>query len=153
MNKREFLEIIAFPPFHFFFAIILSLIPLVIKSVVLINIFPFNLFGIVLIISGISIFSYYSWIFKRFNTTLKFEAANKLYIGGLFKYSRNPMYLGGLITLVGISLMIGSLFSLIGPLWFFITMNFLAIPLEEKMMQEKFPDQYPKYKSKVRRWI
>ncbi|MGC9366022.1 MAG: methyltransferase family protein [bacterium] len=152
-KKRKIFEILAFPPFHFFFAVILSLISLFIKSFGQVDIFPFNLLGIILITGGMYIFIYYSWVFKKFNTTLKFEYANQLYTQGFFRYSRNPMYLGGLISLLGFSVLAGSLFSFIGAMWFFVTMNFIAIPLEESMLEEKFPGHYSAYKSRVRRWF
>ncbi|MEZ5920801.1 MAG: hypothetical protein R3C60_05560 [Parvularculaceae bacterium] len=36
---------------------------------------------------------------------------------------------------------------------YFLLVNFVSIPYEEKKMEAQFGDDYSRYKRKVRRWI
>ena len=72
---------------------------------------------------------------------------------GLYKYSRNPMYLGLLIVLLGWGLFLGNLASLACLFIFVPLITHLQVLPEERILKEKFGDDYERYKSNVRRWI
>ncbi len=63
------------------------------------------------------------------------------------------MYLGALILIMGLAVLLGNLLSLLTPLLFFIFINYLCIPPEEKIMQQTFGQDYLDYKQSVRRWL
>ncbi|RMF24870.1 MAG: isoprenylcysteine carboxylmethyltransferase family protein, partial [Cyanobacteria bacterium J083] len=103
--------------------------------------------GIVMVLAS-------AFLFKQKNTTIKpLEESTYLVQEGLFKYSRNPIYLGMTISLLGVGLFLGSLtpFFVI-PLFVWLIQT-LFIEQEEKMLEEKFGDEYRQYKQKVRRWV
>ena len=93
--------------------------------------------------------------FKAKTTTdpTKPEKASSLVITGIFKISRNPMYLAMLMVLISFAIKLGNLLSLIGPILFFISMTYLQIKPEEKILAKKFGQAYIDYCKKVRRWI
>ncbi|KZN47756.1 hypothetical protein N482_09020 [Pseudoalteromonas luteoviolacea NCIMB 1942] len=85
---------------------------------------------------------------------MTFDEPNKLVVEGVFRYTRNPMYLGFVISLLGLFLLLGAnelslgvvvLFVLVSDRWY--------IRFEERMMFEKFREQYQAYCRNVRRWM
>jgi len=63
------------------------------------------------------------------------------------------MYLGMLLALVGLFLLLGSITPLfVIPIFVWaITKRFLLI--EERALEERFGEEYIKYKDRVRRWL
>jgi protein-S-isoprenylcysteine O-methyltransferase Ste14 len=116
--------------------------------------FPWNLSGIVLIITGIlmTIGVNYS-LLKNKTSVQPFETPDRLITTGLFRYSRNPLYLGMVIALIGVVITLRSLSSLVSPIIFVLIINFLIIPVEENNLEEAFGDKYLVYKKETRRWI
>ena len=115
---------------------------------------PYNYLGILLIVIGLWLNMWSSNFFKKVKTAIKpFEESSYLVTEGLFKYSRHPMYLGMLLALVGLFILLGSITpSLAIPIFIWVmTKKFILI--EEKTLEEKFGEDYLKYKDKVRRWI
>lgn len=72
---------------------------------------------------------------------------------GPFRFTRNPMYLGILIATIGVAFVIGTPAAFAAPVAFFIFVNFISIPYEERKMERQFGDAWRDYKSRVRRWI
>ena len=115
---------------------------------------PYTYLGIVGIGFGAIINIWADAVFKRQRTTVKpDERPSTLVTSGPFRISRNPMYLSMLIWLTGLALLLGSLSVFLFPIFLFVMMNFLIIPLEEKSMEESFEERYREYKRHVRRWI
>lgn len=115
--------------------------------------FPFNLLGVVISFFGVFIMGKSRELFKKHETTLKYEKSTFLVKEGVFSKSRNPMYVGMILLLLGFGIVFGNLFSVISVLLFFLPVHFVLIPREEKWMEETFGHEYIKYKKKVRRWI
>lgn len=111
---------------------------------------PFFVLGMYLSIAG-------SGTFSRAGTTvdpIHPEDASKLVCHGLYGKTRNPIYLGFVSNLIFWTLMIGNPLPLIVcniTLVFCLT-RFQIIP-EERILEERFGEEYINYKSKVRRWL
>ncbi len=146
-------RIITFPPMYFFSCIFLVVFSYFVYPHTVIVKLPFNLAGYIPVIIGYCIMNNASDIFHKKKTTFLLEEPSAFVDEGLFRHSRNPMYLGGLILLTGLSLLFGSLTGFIAPIVFFISINFVCIPAEEKLMKKTFGNEYLIYKQKVRRWI
>lgn len=78
---------------------------------------------------------------------------SKLVTNGIYSISRNPMYVGLLLILIGYGFYLGNVLTFVVIPLFAGYMNRYQILAEEKVMQEKFGDDYRKYKSEVRRWF
>ena len=142
------------PPFYFFLCLIISIILHFIIPIYLLITVPYNYFGLILIIIGSLITVWADWLFKQAKTTVKpGQQSNLLVIKGPYKISRNPMYLGMLMILLGISFILGTLIAFLSPVIFYLIMQFIFIPLEEKMLQQKFNQQFLNYKKQTRRWL
>ncbi len=98
-----------------------------------------------------------SWVqFLRVRTSVNPihpEKANQLVTNGLYKITRNPMYVGLLLILIGWGIILGS-FSpfLVLPIFILLITTQQIIP-EERVLEEKFGQQYRDYKASVNRWF
>ena len=110
--------------------------------------------GIVILVLGLSTTFYSFYLFKK-NKTPIIPGTKPTFVvkSGPYKFTRNPMYLGVTLGLLGVSIYIGNLISLLSPIIFFIAMNLVYIPFEEKLMENLFGKQYLDYKKKVGRWL
>ena len=114
----------------------------------------FRYIGLIIFAAGLSITFFSFYLFKKNKTPiLPGQKPTFMVAVGPYKFTRNPMYLGVTLALLGISIYIGNLLSLLSPLIFFIVMNLVYIPFEEKLMENLFGKKYLNYKEKVRRWL
>ncbi len=117
--------------------------------------YPFNIIGLVLIIAGLLIAKYNSNVFEKAKINIiTFDEPTILKKDGMYRYTRNPMYLGFTISLFGMAILLqGSISSFVFTALFFLVTDIWYIRYEEKMMRNKFLDEYELYCKKVRRWI
>jgi protein-S-isoprenylcysteine O-methyltransferase Ste14 len=142
------------PPTFLLFAIIIVVLLYYLYPLKLILIYPWYILGILPIIFGISINLIADQIFKSRNTTVKlYEQSSTLITTGVFKFTRNPMYLGFVSILLGITIMMGALTPLFVVPLFALFVDRYCIRIEEKMLEEKFGEEWEDYKAKTRRWI
>jgi protein-S-isoprenylcysteine O-methyltransferase Ste14 len=110
--------------------------------------------GIFLLLVGfITGFSGFSAFRKAGTSVRPGDEPAKLVLNGPFRITRNPMYLGLELVLIGAFFLAKSLFFLIPPIVFFLLINFVQIPFEEKLMTEHFGETYRGYRRRVRRWL
>lgn len=94
--------------------------------------------------------------FRRHKTTVNpmlKTASTALVSGGIYKYTRNPMYLGMLVALFAGMFHWANVYTLIVCPLFVIYMTYFQIKPEEDYLARAFPDAYPVFKSRVRRWL
>lgn len=116
-------------------------------------IFPYNLIGIFIALSGFILMGKTRDLFKKYMTTVKIEKSNHLIREGVFSKSRNPMYIGMFILILGLSLFSTNVIALVLPIIFLILVRFIFIIKEEQIMLDTFGEEYFEYKRTVRRWI
>lgn len=110
--------------------------------------------GVLIFIAGLSMTFYSFYLFKKNKTPiLPGQKPTFMVIEGMYKVTRNPMYLGVTTALLGVSVYIGNFLALFSPLIFFLVMNFVYIPFEERLLAKLFGNKYLDYKKRVRRWI
>ena len=114
----------------------------------------YRLLGILGFTAGFSLMMWGWNLFKLKETSVIPTVEPKTLITtGPYRFSRNPMYGGMVLILLSIALFLGALFVLLAPLAFFLTLDRLFIPHEEKVMEGIFGKDYLDYKSRVRRWV
>jgi protein-S-isoprenylcysteine O-methyltransferase Ste14 len=81
------------------------------------------------------------------------EDDHQLITSGIYKYIRHQIYLGSIILFASIGIAIGSLVVtlIIFLLWSILMWD--RINLEEKLLTEKFGDEYIKYKNGTKKLI
>lgn len=72
---------------------------------------------------------------------------------GPFRYSRNPMYLGLIGALLSFAVGYGTWPLWLPPLALFGILRTVFIPYEERLLEEKFGEDYRAYRARVRRWL
>lgn len=82
-----------------------------------------------------------------------FKGTTKLVSTGIFRFSRNPMYLSLLLMLIAWILWLGNSLAWLGIIVFVLAINQFQIAKEEAYLENKFGDEYRRYKQKVRRWL
>lgn len=116
--------------------------------------FPLNLVGLAPLFVGIGLNVAADRLFSRHRTTVKpFEQSSALVTAFPFSISRNPMYLGVTLMLIGIALLLGTVSPLLSVTAFALLMDQRFVKMEERMLAERFGDQWEQYHSRVRRWI
>ncbi|HHF7318970.1 TPA: isoprenylcysteine carboxylmethyltransferase family protein [Haemophilus influenzae] len=82
-----------------------------------------------------------------------FKGTTKLVSTGIFRFSRNPMYLSLLLMLIAWVLWLGNSLAWLDIIVFVLAINQFQIAKEEAYLENKFGDEYRRYKQKVRRWL
>jgi len=121
------------------------------------GVWPFGLgaaLGLALLGGAISLAGI--WEFRRARTTINPRApmrARALVTTGVYRFTRNPMYLGMLLVLLGWAVYLGNAATLLGPLLSVLLLGQLQIKPEERILRERFAQDYPRYAARVRRWL
>ena len=63
------------------------------------------------------------------------------------------MYLGIVLMLLGVALATGSVPCYIAALSFFLIIDFVFCPFEEKKLEQAFGSRFRDYRGAVRRWL
>jgi protein-S-isoprenylcysteine O-methyltransferase Ste14 len=72
---------------------------------------------------------------------------------GLYRFSRNPIYVALTTSYLGIAIAADSLWTAALVVPVLVVMRVGVIAREEAYLARKFPDAYPAYKARVRRWL
>ncbi len=80
------------------------------------------------------------------------RAPRALVTDGPYRFSRNPLYLAQLLFLAGLGAL-GFPWLLPIAVVQFVLLDRLAIPREERALEELFGESYEGYRNRVRRWI
>jgi len=67
---------------------------------------------------------------------------NTLVTTGLYRYSRNPMYVGMALLLAGFAMLLQNLAALISPILFMLSVSYLQIIPEERVLKAKFGQSF-----------
>ncbi len=108
--------------------------------------------GIVLLGLFIVIFALRS--FKQAETHIEpWKPTTKIISSGIYAYSRNPIYGAFCFISIGTGILLNSFWILLSFIPSTIVVNIIAIKKEEVYLENKFGDEYIRYKRKVRRWV
>src|SRR5210317_2012918 len=110
--------------------------------------------GGVIIVAGLFLLVAANGLFVRAGTdVIPFRKVSALVTTGVYRFTRNPMYLGMLDVLLGCAGTVGAALALLVPLVFGFIIEARFIRPEEKMLLALFPQEFPAYCQRVRRWL
>ena len=110
--------------------------------------------GGAILLAGMILLVLANGLFARAKTdVIPFRNVTALVTEGVFCFSRNPMYLGMFAVLAGCAVTVGALTTLPVPFIFAAIIQYRFILPEEAMLRELFPEDYPAYCARVRRWL
>ena len=95
-------------------------------------------------------------LFRRTRTTVNPftpQETNALVTTGIYKLSRNPMYVGMAAFLTGTALLLQNYAALVPVPLFFLSITFLQILPEERVLAEKFGEDFDDYRETTARWL
>jgi len=81
------------------------------------------------------------------------EPKTALTTGGPFRYTRNPLYIAMMSLYAGIGLALRSSWMLVFLPPMFVLFNRIVKKGEEPYLEERFREEYLRYKLNVRRWL
>ncbi len=94
--------------------------------------------------------------FRRARTTvdpLRPHKTATLVTTGIYRRTRNPMYLGLALLLAAYAVHLGAPLAVLGPIAFVAYITRFQIAPEERMLAQKFGEDYAHYRARVRRWL
>jgi protein-S-isoprenylcysteine O-methyltransferase Ste14 len=111
--------------------------------------------GVVVFLAGLLVLL---WCVRDFyvagkGTLAPWDPPRHLVSVGLYRFSRNPMYLGVLLILIGWTLAFRSRSLLIYTVVVAILFHARVVMNEEPWLARTFPDDWPRFKSQVSRWL
>ena len=93
------------------------------------------------------------FLMRRGNTPIDFnKPTTAIIIKGPFRFTRNPLYLSLLMLFGGIAILLNSLWFLPSLLCMLFIFNGIT-KKEESYLEDRFGDEYVRYKNNVRRWL
>lgn len=110
--------------------------------------------GGVVLVAGLALLILAGGLFKRAGTDMvPFKNVSALVTTGVYAWSRNPMYLGMALVLLGTAVTVGAATALVVPPLFMVIIELRYIRPEEAMLRGLFPEDFPAYCRRVRRWL
>ncbi len=108
-----------------------------------------------LIVAGIAplLESILRFIYVGRGTLVPTVDTEHLVVSGLYRYMRNPMYDGVLAVLAGEAWLFWSRSLAIEAAFVCIGVNLFVRLYEEPTLANRYPQEYPRYKSNVPRWL
>jgi len=92
--------------------------------------------------------------FKRSQTPhAPFMKPKVLIKNGVFAVSRNPVYLALILSQCGLGFIFDMVWFLPSAFILWMTLHYLIIPDEEKILERIFKEKYRHYKQHTRRWF
>ena len=93
-------------------------------------------------------------LFHRARTSfLPIKPTTTLVVYGPYQFTRNPMYFGLVCLYLGLALWFGVFWAVILLPAVIVLVQHYVIAREEQYLEQKFGQEYLKYKTGVRRWI
>jgi protein-S-isoprenylcysteine O-methyltransferase Ste14 len=86
-------------------------------------------------------------------TPLPSATATRLVVSGPYRFVRNPMAISGIVQGGAIGLVFGSWLVVVYALAGSLLWNYAVRPHEERDLEERFGDEYRRYRDKVRCWV
>jgi protein-S-isoprenylcysteine O-methyltransferase Ste14 len=115
---------------------------------------PARILSAVLLLPGLGLTFWSLGLFLRARTSpLPMRPATALVRSGPYRWTRNPMYLGVLLLYLGVALLFDVTGALVLAPLAVLLVGRLVIRREERYLEERFGEEYRRYKGEVRRWI
>jgi protein-S-isoprenylcysteine O-methyltransferase Ste14 len=110
--------------------------------------------GVLLIIGGLSLISAARRELARFQQpTDPGQPTTGLVTTGVYGFSRNPLYLAAVLLFAGLAIGLNNVWALGATAIGIIACHIVLIAPEERYLEEKFGDDFTRYRKHVNRWL
>src|SRR5262249_19705445 len=115
---------------------------------------PFSYTGVATIAAGVAMIVWSRRAFQAAATPITpFTESTALVRHGLYRWTRNPMYLGAVLLVSGVALLLGSVTPLLVAVVFFVILQEGFVRHEERILEQRFGEEYRHYRRSARRWL
>ena len=115
---------------------------------------PVSYVGVAAIAAGVAMIAWSRRAFQSAGTPITpFTESTVLIQHGLYRWTRNPMYLGAVLLVSGVAFLLGSMTPLIVAGAFFVILQEGFIRYEERLLEQRFGEEYRRYRRSTRRWL
>jgi len=109
--------------------------------------------GIVAVLAGIAIMPPVLARFRKAGTPLDVrKPTTAILADGPYRFSRNPVYVSMLLAYLGIGVLVDGLWILLLAIPLAVVIDHGVIRREERYLEDRFGEEYLRYKLSVRRW-
>ncbi len=116
--------------------------------------FPWTLAGLGPLLGGLVLGGSAAGRFRRRGTPIRpGRPSTALVTDGPYRFTRNPMYLGMSLVLIGVAILMGTLTPLSVPPLFVVVIQVLFVEWEQRLLDERFGEEYRHYRARVRAWV
>jgi protein-S-isoprenylcysteine O-methyltransferase Ste14 len=116
--------------------------------------FPLEIIGAALLLGGFALIAWGLYTFANAHTAiLPMRSATRIVDYGPYRFSRNPMYTGMAVMYLGGALALNWGWPIILLPIAMVAIYLLVIKREERYLDAAFPDEYSRYRERVRRWL
>ena len=113
-----------------------------------------RLLGGCLVLGGLGMSGAVVHHFRRAGTPVSpLRDSRRLVLTGPYRFSRNPDYLGQALVTGGLGLLLGSGWVLLALVPALLIVRYAVIAREERYLEERFGEDYRRFRSHVRRWL
>jgi len=153
-NMPDKANVVVLPPVIFVVALLLGLLMEYLVPMQVLPRTPARWLGTFLILGSLPIgLSAIRELFKA-NTALDVRKPTTVIVKtGAFRFSRNPIYIALILSYLGIALLIDSFWICLLVVPAVAILQIGVIRREEYYLEQKFGEDYRRYKTVVRRWI
>ena len=154
VSKRDAPSVVTIPP--------LVYVPFLAMGIVLDFLFPLPLlpnrvqylvgFAVIAVCGLIMLFVFLAFRKARTNFNPR-KPTTAIITTGPYRFSRNPSYVGLTLLCVGIGIAADSIWILGLLIPAIVVMHYGVIVREERYLENKFGEEYLRYKRSVRRWL
>ena len=111
-------------------------------------------FGTLLVIASAAIVLPAFLRFRRAGTSFDVrKPATALVTSGPYRFSRNPGYVSLTLLYLGVGLLLNNIWVLLLVMPTLLVMDQWVVRREERHLEERFGEDYERYKRSVRRWL
>ncbi len=102
-----------------------------------------------LLVAGVLVVGWAVWVIKD----MAIKKPTKVVSTGPYAFSRNPMYVAWTLIYISIALVVNTAWPLIFLPVVLIGTHYIGIIREEHYLEQKFGQEYQRYRAKVRRYL
>ena len=115
----------------------------------------FRYFGVLLMLFGAPLAAYCSFLLlvPGKNHPVPYSSPEGMVVAGPYKYIRNPFMLGWILILWGEVVFLRSIPLLFYAVVLTLCVHFWVLAFEEPSLEDRYRDEYRRYKATVPRWI
>jgi protein-S-isoprenylcysteine O-methyltransferase Ste14 len=152
--RRDAAGVIAPPPLIFLAGLAIGFaLEALLRSASVPDALSWSIGGFLIVAGALLARSFFTTLRRARTTVSPYEATTALVTTGPYRVSRNPGYLGMALVYAGIAVLTGALWVLATLVPVLILIDRGVIAREERYLENKFGEEYRRYKAQTRRWL